>query len=143
MVNTLTPDEQPQPHQTINTRRPSDRVVRRRRQFVAAGLATVLGAGVGLSALSNKISEETRKGGGIPNEVPYTARPGDRIWDIAEKIEANEDGKAGNKDVRPIAHDLQGQLHDGTLHAGDTLMVPESADLQPDQPGAQLTREDI
>ncbi len=140
MVDKINSNLQPQPRRGVDARRPSDRVIRRR-QIAAAGVAGLLTIGGGLVGVVTQGGAESHKGGGMPNEVPYIARPGERLWDIAEKIEASTDGVAGDDDVRPIVADLQGQLSDGVLHAGDTLMVPESANNLPNVPGAQSTRE--
>lgn len=140
----VSPESPPRPYANGNIRRPSERVMRRRRQVAAAGaLATAIGIGAGLTAWRVNSDDSPGKGSRAPTQQPYVAQPGDRLWDIAEKIERNTDGVAGDDSLLPIVDDLQREVgDDGILNAHEQVMVPADADLNPDKPGAQLTNQD-
>lgn len=72
------------------------------------------------------------------NNATYTVQPGDTAWDIAQNVEANQDGVADNQDVRPIVDDISAQAGEDGLQPGEEIQVPASADLRADIEGVQL-----
>jgi hypothetical protein len=101
----------------VPARKHVSRQVRRRRTLLAA-------MGLGLLALALPLSGTggySHPAGSAPAEnvrpVVYTARPGDTLWTIAERLDPTGD-------PRPLVAQLEAQTGSDTVQTGERITVP-------------------
>ena len=106
-------------------RRPSARVLRRRRQLAAAVIALVFAAGAvwALGGVTGSLGSSplAAPGAGPSALTPvaaevYVVQPGDTVWSIARSVQPTGE-------IRPLVDRLEHELHGQPLQVGDRLAL--------------------
>jgi nucleoid-associated protein YgaU len=102
------------------TRRPSPRVIRRRRlAVVGVALGLVVAAAQAGDALGGSplAAPERRPASEYSTVVEVTVRPGDTLWSIVERL-------FPTRDPRPVVDQLVAVRHGAAVIPGEVIQVP-------------------